>query len=104
MTCGNIHVGDLNVIFTMTITEDCVAIDVSTATVKTLVFQKPSGSILTKTASFSTDGSNGNIYYATLTGDLDEAGVWTVQAEVAFGASSSYHSEIKKFKVLANLR
>jgi hypothetical protein len=103
MSCGDIHVSDENVTFTFTIMENCVAISVASVTLKTLTFTKPSGSTLTKTASFSTDGTDGNIYYASIAGDLDEAGIWNVQAKVQFGSGSSYHSETKKFKVLPNL-
>lgn len=102
MTCGNIHVDDIGVTFTFTITEDCVALNISAATSKVLFFQKPSGATVTKTATFLTTGADGDIYYLIVAGDLDEAGIWSVQAEVEFG-SNSYHSETKKFKVLPNL-
>jgi hypothetical protein len=103
MSCGEIHVGDENVTFTFTVMEDCAAINISTATVKELIFRKPNGTSVTQTASFSTDGTDGDIKYVTIAGDLDEPGIWRVQAEVTLGAGSYYHSEIQKFKVLANV-
>lgn len=104
MTCeSQIHVGDKNVDFVVTIMEDCTAIDVSTATTLTIYLKKPSGETLTKTATFVTDGTDGLIHYQSVDGDLDESGVWKIQAQVDMGSGSSYHSIIKTFKVACNL-
>jgi hypothetical protein len=104
MACeSQTHVGDKNVDFVITITEDCAAIDISGATSKVIYFTKPSGEVLTKTASFVTDGTDGLIHYATIAGDLNESGVWKIQANVELGSGSSYSSLIKTFKVFCNL-
>jgi hypothetical protein len=103
MSCGNIHVDDTNVTFTFIVMEDCLPTDISGATIKTLTFRKPSGSTITKTASFTTTGVDGSIYYASVAGDIDEAGIWRVQADVELGIGSYYRSEVQKFKVLTNV-
>lgn len=104
MACeSQIHVGNKNVDFVITITEDCAAIDISGATSKTIYFTKPSGAILTKTALFVTDGTDGQIHYASESGDLDEAGIWKIQAIIELGSGSLYSSIIKSFKVFCNL-
>jgi len=60
-----------------------VSVDVSTATSKKMLFKKPSGATLTVDASFLTDGSDGQIYYDSQVGDLDEAGAgWELQGYV----------------------
>ncbi len=104
MACeSQIHVGNKNVDFVITITEDCLPIDVSTATVKTIYFTKPDGSTLTKTALFVTDGTDGQIHYSTIDGDLDQPGLWKIQAYIELGTGSLYSSVIKTFKVFCNL-
>ena len=104
MSCESyLHVGDKNFSFDITITEDCVALNISAATVKEILLQKPSGAILTKAATFTVDGTDGRIYYSTLVGDIDEVGVWKIQARVELGSGSLYHSPIKSFKVMHNI-
>lgn len=104
MSCDQqIHVNDINVNFVITITEDCEVIDISDATNLTIYFYKPDGTILTKTATFVTDGTDGQIKYPSVDGDLDQSGIWRIQAKIDFGAGSSYHSPIKSFKVYCNL-
>lgn len=104
MACeSQIHVGNKNVDFIVTITEDCEAIDISGATNKVIYFTKPSGETLTKTALFVTDGTDGQLHYVAVDDDLDEAGMWRIQAYVEMGSGSSYYSLIKTFKVYCNL-
>lgn len=104
MACeSQIHVGDKNVDFVITITEDCVAVDISGASSKVIYFTKPSGEVLTKTALFVTDGTDGLIHYQAIDGDLNESGVWKIQARVDLGSGSSYGTPIKTFKVFCNL-
>jgi hypothetical protein len=86
-----------------TIIEDDVAVDVAAVTTKQLVLRKPNGSVLTKTATFTTDGTDGKIQYATIAGDLDVSGVWESQARVIFSGGFNGRSEIQKFFVDANL-
>jgi len=104
MACeSELHVGDTNFIFVVTVTEDCVAIDISAATSKIITLLKPSGASLEKTASFTSDGVDGKIQYATVAGDIDEVGLWRIQAVVELGSGSLYHSTIKSFKVMHNI-
>lgn len=104
MTCeSQIHVGNKNVDFIITITEECEPLDISTSTSKIIYFTKPDGSLLVKTASFVTDGTDGQVHYATIDGDLDQPGMWKIQAAIEFGSGSMYSSVIKSFKVFCNL-
>ncbi len=45
--------------------------DISTATTKRILITQPDGTVLTKTASFDTDGTDGVLTYTTIAGDLD---------------------------------
>lgn len=104
MSCeSSVHVGDKNFTFFANITENCAAVDISGATAKTILFQKPSGVMLEKAALFVTDGTDGQIQYSTVEGDLDEVGIWKIQAVVELGSGSLYHSNMKSFKVMHNI-
>lgn len=99
MSCPEIHVGDVGTQFTITILDqDDVAVDLSGYSTKQLIFTKPGGTSLTKTASFATDGTDGIIQYTSIAGDLDEAGIWQIQAIL-----NSFHSNIGTFTVHRNL-
>ncbi len=97
-----LRVGDTGTRLRVTVTVDDVALDISTATVKQLVLRKPDGTAVTKTAQFETDGSDGVVYYATVTGDIDQAGRWTLQAVVTM-PSWSGRSDKVNFEVEGNL-
>lgn len=69
-----VYVGDYGTVISV----DCGE-DISTATVTELKVQKPGGDTVTWTASiYGTD----YLRYIIQDGDLDEAGVWKVQAAV----------------------
>ena len=103
MTATIIHVGDVGTIFRLTITkDDMTAVDVSLASVKTFYFKKPDGTKLTKTAEFSTDGTDGKLVYTAIAGDIDKAGTWQVQAYVEIG-TAKYYSTKQTFSVHSNL-
>lgn len=97
-----IHVGDVGTMFIATLVEDSVAVDISSATTVEMVFLKPDGTAVSKTAVFYSDGTDGKIRYATLAGDLDQAGKWKLQAYVEM-PSWSGHSDIATFRVYSNL-
>ncbi|MHC4398030.1 MAG: hypothetical protein ACYS1A_20495 [Planctomycetota bacterium] len=64
------------------ITLDCV-IDISSATSRSIKYQKPGGTTGSWTAA---EESTTEISYTTTTGDIDESGVWIFQAYVNKGA------------------
>ena len=104
MAAGEIRVGDMGTVFRVTIyDQDGAARNLSAYTTKQLIFRKPDGTILTKTAEFYTDGTDGIIQWTTTsTDDLDIDGTWKLQAKVANG-SYSHKSDIVDFKVWPNL-
>jgi hypothetical protein len=99
---GEIHVDDVGTNFRVTIKdENDAAVDVSTATV-TFIFKKPDNSLITRSTTFVTDGTDGLVNYASVIGDLDQHGNWSLQAFVDYG-STEWYSDITKFKVYSNL-
>lgn len=100
---AEVHVGDA---LTLKITirdEDNNIVDVSAATTKQIWLIKPNNTILTKTASLYTDGTDGIIKYQCSSSDLDVTGVWSIQGYVVLSANP-YHTNIETFKVYRNLQ
>ena len=105
MTCENeIHVGDIGTSFEMVLMECLEVVDISTATIKEIIFKKPdtAKTVIIKTADFKTDGVDGIIYYKTILDDLDIKGTWYIQAKVTM-PTGTWSSDTSKFKVHANL-
>ena len=102
MAAGEVHKSDIGTAFRVTVQDGETAVDVSGATTKQIVFQKPSGTSVTKTAAFVTDGTNGQIQYVTIDGDLNEAGKWIMQGYVVLAAWQG-HTDIYQFEVYDNL-
>jgi hypothetical protein len=102
MACEEIHQNDIGTQFKITLNDCDTAVDLSAATVKQIRFTKPSGTVLTMTASFYTDGTDGIITYTSVAGDLDELGTWKIQAYVEVNGGK-YSSSLQSFKVNRNL-
>ena len=100
---AEIHKGDIGTIFLLTLRDGGTAVDVQSATsTKNIIFKKPSGEVVTKTALFGSDGQDGKIKYTSVAGDLNEVGYWEMQAEVVITAGT-FKSEIEGFLVKRNL-
>lgn len=93
-----VRLGDVGTIFEATLLDNNVAVDLTGQTVLELVFRKPSGARVTKTAALSGAASLGIIKYTTIAGDLDETGSWSLQAHITIPAGD-FRSEIGDFLV-----
>ena len=103
MTVGEIHVGDIGTVLIHTIKDqDETVVDISSASNRQIIFNKPNGTAVVKTATLTTDGTDGKMQYTTASGDLNLEGVYTRQGKVTFG-SNVWYSDIIKFKVYKNL-
>lgn len=98
-----VHKDDIGTRFELTFKDDGIVVDISSATVtKEVIFEKPDGTILTKTASFVTDGVDGKLQYVTVSSDIDVAGIWKLQGKVVLTAGT-YKSSMHEFRVFENL-
>ena len=102
-----LHVGDIGTVVRATINDTDSAgvasvFNASGALTKQLIFRKPDGTKLIKDASYTTDGIDGKIQYTTISGDLDTAGAWNVQAYIVT-PSGTWYSSVGSFKVYENL-
>ena len=107
MACAEVHLNDIGTIFRATIKDkdtDCVetVLDISSATTLQLIFKKPGGTSVTQTAVFTNSGTDGKMEYVTVSGDLNEAGEWKIQANMVL-SSGTWRSDIGCFTVYENL-
>ena len=102
MAANEIHVGDIGTVFERTITEGTTTVDISGTTLMQLIFRKPDGMLLTKTATFTTDGTDGKLRYVTISGDLSVAGQWGLQAYVEM-PGGKWHTDVDYWTVHPNL-
>ena len=102
MAANEIHKGDIGTQFTVTVQDGTTVVDISTARTKQLIFKKPGGTILTKSTSFVTDGTDGKMQYVSVDGDLSDDGVWKMQGKVIIGGNT-FSTDITSFKVYRNL-
>ena len=102
MAANEIHKGDIGTVITLIVKEGATVVDLSTSTAKQIKFRKTDGTIVTKTATFTTDGTDGSIYYTIVSGDLDQAGPWKIQAVVTFG-TNIFSSDVVNMTVHPNL-
>lgn len=100
----SMQVGDVGTVIRLTIEDGGSAVDVSSASTKQIILLSPTqgATALTKTASFTTDGTDGRIEYATVAGDIDVPGWWKVQAKVVL-SSGTWSSTPVRFRVRSNL-
>ena len=78
--------------------ELAVIVPLQTATIQ-MIFKKPNGKKETKTATLTTDGSDGKMEYTTTLTDLNVAGTWLIQGIVTEGAAV-YPTNIQTLEVL----
>ena len=101
-TTDKIFVGNIGTILQVTIKEKGLIVDISAATLKQLVVVDPSGTRNVHTAAFLTDGTDGKLQYATVSGDLPIPGEYHIQAILVLTTWSG-KSSIGKFPVMENL-
>lgn len=103
MVKDEIHKNDIGTTFKLTVKdEDDAVVDVSSASTKDILIEKPDASVLTKTSSFTTDGTDGIIEYSTISGDIDAIGKYKIQGKVIL-SGSTYYTDVKTFVVKDNL-
>tara|TARA_Y100000296_G_C5157726_1_gene250087 strand:+ start:1040 stop:1366 length:327 start_codon:yes stop_codon:yes gene_type:complete len=101
------HVNDIGTIFRVTVydmtsTGGTTVADISTATTKQFTFKRPDGTTFNKTAVFTTDGTDGDIQYLSVDGDLNVSGTWHLQAYVVTSAGN-WKTDVGHFRVYENL-
>lgn len=101
MSCGEIHQYDTTN-FKINLERRGHTIDLSSATSITLIFIKPNKDRLTVTPSFTTDGSDGQLYYSFASNELDIVGIWEYQVKY-IKAGKEQWSNVRNFRVYENI-
>ena len=96
------HVGDVGTEIRLTVTDTGVAVDLTDATELTILLGKPSGAVVEKAALVVGDPTDGVINCYTAEGDLDEEGMYLLQARIVLAAWSG-HSDTRRLRVYANV-
>lgn len=103
----SMQVGDSGVVITFTVYDEdgTTPWDLSVAaTTKQLILGPPGGGAKVFDAAFVTDGTDGQIKYATEAVDIDVAGTWNIQAYwVDDGSGDARRSSVTTFEVLENI-
>ena len=87
------QVGDVGVaIIIAVVTPDGDPVDVSAAASKKIRLGYPGGVSKDFDAGFDSDGTDGKISYTTQSGDLDEAGEYSLQGIIVLGGTTKYTS------------
>lgn len=100
MACiEEIRLGDVGTTFRGTIYDESDAVlDISSATTKQLLFKKPDGTVVPKTASFFTDGTDGKLQYTSVSGDINAIGRWQLEPYV-ITPQGEWHGSVAEFLV-----
>ena len=102
MAQGKVHVGDIGTTFRVQFRdEDGDVIDVSSASTMEIRLEKPNnGTVTTKTGVHTTDGTDGQIEYVSVSGDIDvgEDGLWSYMGKAVVG-TATWHSDTFTFRV-----
>lgn len=102
---SEIHQNDIGTRFLITVKDDGNLVNISGvggSTIHQISFRKPSDAVINRNATLQDFGISGVMYYDTIAGDLDEAGLYKLQAKVVV-PSGTYYTDIHSFKVHSNI-
>lgn len=94
-----IRVNDVGTRFTVTVKDgDGNIIDLSNYSTTIINFIKPDKSVFTRNMNFDSNGVDGKLFYASVSGDLNQQGYWEFYLSLA-SASGSWSSNKERFFV-----
>ena len=103
-----IHLNDVGTAFEITVVKKNLitglmeVVDISSTTLRQIIFKKPSLATVPHTAVFITDGTDGKMLYISVADDLDQAGDWELQGYIEMPTWQG-HTVTGKFEVEPNL-
>lgn len=102
---AGIHVGDVGTTLLCSFVDDtpaAAAFDISLATTKEIIFERPDGTAFARAGTFETDGTDGVLLYNLATGDIQVDGYWYLQGHVVFASGDELHTNRIRFRVRKN--
>lgn len=97
-----IRIDDVGTVFRIRVLDGTVPANLSACLIKEIKFRKPDKTTVVQDADFYTDGADGYIQYVTISGDIDQSGIWSIQAHIAF-TEQDWHTTTDTFLVSHNL-
>lgn len=95
--------GDVGIAIVIAVADqDGNPVDLTTATSLKIRLGAPNGTFSNKIAEFFTDGSDGQIVYTTVTGDLDQPGEYALQGVVTIGGITK-STAVSNLQVMENI-
>jgi hypothetical protein len=99
-----IHVGQIGTILNTTVTKIVsdveTPVDLSTTSTCEIELQKPDGTLLSPfTATFVTDGTDGQITYTDMTGVFDVTGRWMIRGVINYASGAKFMGSWTGFSV-----
>ena len=92
------QVGNIGTVFTATVKDGGVVVNLTGATPIDFLFNPPGGAIKSKTGTI-VSASAGTVQYTTIAGDLDTPGAWTLQVKITTSGGDVFYSGLHKFTV-----
>ena len=75
--------GDIGVVIQLIVKDTAgAAVNISAASTKDFLFINPTGTAVTKGATFVTDGTDGKLKYTTVSGDFPDSGTWKIRVSL----------------------
>lgn len=83
------QVGDLGIqLIVQVLDQDGAVIDIGAATTMKIKLLKPDGAAVDKTALLYSDGRDGKMVYTTISGDLNQAGLYQLQGKLTLNGTA----------------
>ncbi len=100
-----IHEGDIGTVIRSTIKEKGVAISLAGAATQEYILEKPDGTTVAKTTTFTTEpGTDGVVEWTSaVAADLTPAGTWKLQFHWITATAEDWRSNLAGFTVHPNL-
>jgi len=96
----DIRVGDIGTQFLFTVrnSSDSSLINISNYSNRTVTFIKPNGDQITVSGTLYTDGTDGKLFYNSVSGNIDQIGFW--RARVTLSSSGNlFNTDYYRFTV-----
>jgi hypothetical protein len=101
MALQSIQQGDINTTLQITVEDGGVVVNITGGT-GTMYLLPPDGSVKTLNSISIPTGTDGIMTKVTVSGDIDEPGLWRIQGKVVLGASTLF-TKLGRFRVLPSL-
>lgn len=99
----SIHLNNIGTVFSVTVYDETnTLVNVSGASVAEMLFYLPDTTIYTRSGVLQNAGISGVMQYTSVSGDLNQIGMWRYQGHITYGGRNLY-TDITDFRVSNNI-